>query len=121
MNMRIPLILAVLLAFGVAGWLSVSPAYPEPIWGLLCNNEASAEAMALAFEEGGKRAEDGTADEQIAARRCILFDADNALDLYVVSERKIGKKKVIALSRERGGAPSFWGIAVVPQQLRGSI
>ena len=108
--------------FGLAALfalISLSLAYAEPMSGLLCGLQESAEEVAKAYDHGGYDEEDAVASSLVSEGKCTRIS--DPIDVSVVYHGKIiGKKIIVGVSRRREGAPELFGLVDYPVQT-GSI
>jgi|SRR6476646_10611689 hypothetical protein len=111
--------------FGILGpalfFLLISPrlASAEPMAGLFCVAQESAEKIASAYNHGGYDEEDAVASALVFERMCVRVD--DPIDVAIVYHGKvIGKKVVIGVSRSVKGTPELFGLVDYPEQT-GSI
>ena len=98
-------------------FISLSLAYAEPMSGLFCGLQESAERVATAYDHGGYDEEDSVASSLVSEGKCARVD--DPIDVSVVYHGKIiGKKAIVGVSRYREGAPEFFGVVDYPGQDR---
>jgi hypothetical protein len=99
-------------------FISLSLAYAEPMAGLFCGLQDSAEQVATAYNHGGYDEEDSVASALVSEGKCTRVD--DPIDVSVVYRGKIiGKKIIVGVSRYREGAPELFGVADYLAQDRG--
>jgi hypothetical protein len=103
------------LCTGLLGVLSASlwasQAVAQPLYGLLCFSEQSAEEVAIANQTGGFDLEEVVANALVEQDKCVRLERSQALEGHIVYDGKtFGLKQVVGVSPNGEGTPQLFGL-----------
>ena len=99
--------------------LWASQAVAQPLFGLLCFSEQSAEEVALANQTGGFDLEERVANALVEQDKCVRLERSQALEGHIVYDGKtFGKKQVVGVSPNGEGKPQLFGLVSISPAAR---